>query len=55
MEIGPLYPRSIALRTDHLDAMTMGQGVTEWRPKGPAAEEINELWAWVRSKLEIPS
>lgn len=52
IEIGPLYPGSIALRTDHLDAMTLGQGVTEWRPKGPAAEEINELWTWVRAKLE---
>lgn len=52
VEIGPLYPGSIALRTDHLDAMTLGLGVTEWRPKGTAAEEIAELWAWVRSKLE---
>ncbi|WP_342112187.1 AAA family ATPase [Methylobacterium sp. SI9] len=52
VEIGPLYPGSIALRTDHLDAMTLGLGVTEWRPKAPAAEEIAELWAWVKSKLE---
>lgn len=51
VEIGPLYPGSIALRTDHLDAMAMGMGVTEWRPKAPAAEEIGELWAWVSSKL----
>ena len=51
VEIGPLYPGSIALRTDHLDAMTLGLGVTEWRPKGPAAEEITELWTWVRAKL----
>ncbi len=52
VEIGPLYPGSIALRTDHLDAMSLGLGVTEWRPKGAAAEEITELWTWVRSKLE---
>lgn len=52
VEIGPLYPGTIALRTDHLDAMTMGLGVTEWRPKGQAAEEIRELWAWVHDKLE---
>lgn len=51
VEIGPLYPGSIALRTDHLDAMTLGLGVTEWRPKGLAAEEITELWTWVRAKL----
>lgn len=50
--IGPLYPGSIALRTDHLDAMTLGLGVTEWRPKGAAAEEVAELWTWVRTKLE---
>lgn len=55
VEIGPLYPGSIALRTDHLDAMTLGLGVTEWRPKGAAAEEINELWTWVRAKLESPT
>ena len=52
VEIGPLYPGSIALRTDHLDAMTLGLGVTEWRPKGAAAEEIAELWTWVRARLE---
>lgn len=52
VEIGPLYPGSIALRTDHLDAMTLGLGVTEWRPKGGAAEEITELWAWVRARLK---
>lgn len=51
IEIGPLYPGSIALRTDHLDAMAMGQGVTEWRPRGAAAEEIVELWTWVKRKL----
>ena len=52
LEIGPLYPGTVALRTDHLDAMTMGLGVTEWRPKGQAADEINELWTWVHAKLE---
>jgi len=52
VEIGALYPGTVALRTDHLDAMTMGLGVTEWRPKGQAAEEITELWAWVHGKLE---
>lgn len=51
IEIGPIYPGSVALRTDHLDAMAMGMGVTEWRPKGLAAEEIVELWQWVRGKL----
>lgn len=51
VEIGPLYPGAVALRTDHLDAMSMGLGVTEWRPKGQAAEEITELWVWVRTKL----
>lgn len=51
IEIGPIYPGSIALRTDHLDAMAMGLGVTEWRPKAPAAEEVVELWQWVKGKL----
>ena len=53
IEIGPLYPGSVALRTDHLDAMASGLGVTEWRPKSPAAEEIGELWAWVQGKLQV--
>lgn len=52
VEIGRLYPGTLALRTDHLDAMTLGQGVTEWRPRGQAADEIRQLWAWTKSKLE---
>lgn len=52
VEIGPLYPGFMALRTDHLDAMVMGKGVTEWRPRGQAAAEITELWQWTKNNLE---
>lgn len=55
VEIGPLFPGYVALRTDHLDAMMTGQGVTEWRPKGSAADEIRALWTWTRAKLEKPA
>lgn len=50
--IGPLFPGYVSLRTDHLDAMMMGLGVTEWRPRGAAADEIRALWEWAKSKLE---
>lgn len=53
--IGPLFPGYVSLRADHLDAMIMGQGVTEWRPKGAAADEIRTLWTWTKSKLEEAS
>lgn len=52
VEIGPLYPGFISLRTDHLDAMMTGQGVTEWRSKGAAADEIRQLWTWTKTTLE---
>jgi chromosome partitioning protein len=49
--IGPLFPGFVGLRADHLDAMLMGQGVSEWRPRGPAAAEIRDLWNWLKNKL----
>lgn len=51
-EIGPLFPSYVSLRTDHLDAMMLGVGVTEYRPRGPAADEIRALWNWTHTKLE---
>lgn len=55
VEIGALFPGYISLRTDHLDAMMTGQGVTEYRPRGPAADEVRALWTWTRAKLETPA
>ena len=51
VEIGELCPVTIGLRTDFLDAMMLGQGVTEARAGGVAAEEIRNLWAWVKGRL----
>lgn len=49
---GALAPAMIAARSDFLDAMTAGQGVTETAPRGKAAQEVGLLWAWLRTKLE---
>jgi chromosome partitioning protein len=52
VKAGTLAPSMVAARTDFLDAMTAGQGVTEYAPKGKAAQEITLLWQWVKSRLE---
>lgn len=41
----------ITLRADHVDAIALGQGVTERDPGGKAAEEIRALWAWVHKTI----
>jgi chromosome partitioning protein len=50
-QLGPIYPEWIAQRADHLDAITLGLGVSEWKPRSPAADEIRSLWAWVRARM----
>lgn len=52
IERGRLALPPIAMRADHLDAMMMGQGVTEYASNGRAAAEIRELWAWVKTALK---
>lgn len=52
VKYGSLYPGLVGLRLDHQDAILEGQGVTEYRPKGQAADEIRQLWTWVKSQLE---
>lgn len=49
----PLAQAIISTRADYLDAMMVGQGVTEYAPAGRAAEEIRALWTWVRDELKI--
>lgn len=49
---GVVASATIATRTDHIDAMAMGQGVTERDPTGKAAAEIRELLEWVMNKME---
>lgn len=43
---------TLATRTDHIDALAMGQGVTERDPHGKAAGEIRDLLQWVMNKME---
>lgn len=52
VKAGALAPSMVASRSDFLDAMTTGQGVTEFAPRGKAAVEIRLLWQWAKSQLE---
>ena len=45
--MGVLSAVSIAMRSDHMDAIALGLGVTEYNPTGKAADEIRQLWSWV--------
>lgn len=38
-------------RVDYPDAHSLGLGVTEFNPKGPAAKEISLLWAWLNRAI----
>jgi chromosome partitioning protein len=38
----------VCLRTDHQDAYAAGQGVSEFAPHGKAADEIRQLWTWIK-------
>ncbi|MCJ2063262.1 ParA family protein [Methylobacterium sp. J-088] len=48
---GSLAPSMVATRSDFLDSMTTGQGVTELAPKGKAAVEVRLLWQWIKAQL----
>lgn len=49
--LGIVAPIPIVLRNTYQDAQGRGQGVTEYEPKGKAAEEINLLWNWIIRKV----
>lgn len=49
---GALAPSMVATRTDFLDAITAGMGVTEFNPKGKATQEIALLWQWTKNRLK---
>jgi len=51
--VGALAFPFIVLRNDHQNALGAGLGVSEFAPHGKAAEEIRELWTWVKRKLDI--
>lgn len=50
--LGVLADVNIVMRNDHQDAMGRGQGVTEFNPTGPAADEIRKLWAWIENRTK---
>lgn len=49
--VNRVCPTPIVTRMDHQDASSLGQGVTEYAPNGPAADEIRKLWRWVQSEI----
>src|ERR687897_1211894 len=50
--LGILPDVNIVMRNDHQDAIGMGQGVTEFNPKGASAKEIRSLWAWLEKRMQ---
>jgi chromosome partitioning protein len=48
---GVIMPTAIAARMDHQYAYALGQGALEYAPDSKAAEEIRDLWAWCRKRL----
>ena len=43
---------TLAQRSDHMDALASGLGVTELAPSGKAADEIRALLQWLRTRLQ---
>jgi chromosome partitioning protein len=51
----PVCDAVIVNRVAHHDAMEVGQGVCEFAPNSPAAQEINHLWMWLAHRLRLPA
>lgn len=50
-----LAPIALGHRVAYADAMIPGDGVTEHRPGSPAAVEVQNLFDWMRQRLDPPS
>lgn len=50
--MGHLAEPAFVTRADHVDAVAMGKGVTEWDPSGKAAREIRDLFNWIEKRVE---
>jgi chromosome partitioning protein len=48
----PVAPIAPGYRTPFVRAISTGKAVSEFEPKGKAAEEINALWEWVAKALK---
>lgn len=50
--LGHLASPSLVTRADHIDAMALGQGVTERDASGKAADEVRGLLRWIEKELK---
>ena len=50
--LGVLAEPMLSARMDFQDAIAAGLGVTEYAREGRAAQEIEELWNWVRAQCD---
>jgi chromosome partitioning protein len=49
---GAVAGATVGMRTDHIDAMAQGLGVTERDTNGKAAGEVRDLMQWITTRLE---
>lgn len=49
--LGGLCDPTLAHRSDHVDALASGLGVTEFNPLGKAADEMRAVLQWLTAKL----
>jgi chromosome partitioning protein len=47
----PIAPVNIGNRRAFSRAIITGSAVTEFEPKGKAAQEITELWQWIAKQI----
>ncbi len=50
--LGRLCDVTLAHRSDHMDALASGLGVTEFAPSGKAADEVRALLQWLQVRLQ---
>jgi chromosome partitioning protein len=50
--LGRLCEPTLAHRSDHVDALASGLGVTEFNPSGKAANEVRAVLQWLTAKLQ---
>jgi chromosome partitioning protein len=51
--LGTMVDTQLAYRVAYQDAVALGQGVVEYEPRGPAANEVRAVTEWILAKLEI--
>ena len=49
---GAVAGATLATRTDHVDALAQGLGVTERDPSGKAAGEVRDLLQWIMMRMD---